>query len=154
VGFVHGFASGADTQRAWLTHCYGALGVGRGLESNSGNASSLYVVTGHAPRHLDRNVTLIGRVIHGMELLSSLPRGSDALGFYATPDQHIGIKSVRFGDQVPPGERLDIEILRTDSVTFTNYVQARTHRRHPWFIDPVGKIEICNVGVPSREKGE
>lgn len=150
VGFVQGFATGVDSQRAWLTHCYGALGVGRGVDSNSGNASSLYVVTGHAPRHLDRNVTLIGRVISGIELLSSLPRGSGPLGFYTDPAQFITIKSLRMGNELPENERLAFEVMRTDSSAFENYVRARTWRQQEWFIDPVGNIEVCNVGVPSR----
>lgn len=154
VGFVRGFASGADSERAWLTHCYGALGVGRDVSPDSGNASSLYVVTGHAPRHLDRNVTLLGRAISGIELLSSLPRGSGTLGFYADTEQTMGIISIRMGDQLPENERKSIEAMRTDTKTFTNYVKARTYRKNSWFIDPVGKIEICNVGVPTRIKGQ
>lgn len=154
VGFVEGFAVGSDKDskhaRAWLTHCYGALGVGRGMELDSGNSSSLYMVTGHAPRHLDRNVTLIGRVIEGAEALSSLPRGTGPLGFYESADELTKIDRVRMGDTVPEAEQLHIEIMRTDTETFQNYVTARTHRLDDWFADPTGKIEVCNVGVPSR----
>ena len=39
------------------------------------------------PRHLDKNVTLVGRVIKGMELLSSLPRGTGDLGFFENQDE-------------------------------------------------------------------
>ena len=34
-------------------------------------------VIGHAPRHLDRNIALVGRVIDGIDKLSSLPRGTE-----------------------------------------------------------------------------
>lgn len=154
VGFAKGFAAGADSggkARAWLTHCYGALGVGRGMEANSGNASQLYVVTGHAPRHLDRNVTLIGRALSGMEHLSSLPRGTGTLGFYETPEEAVAIESIRIGSELPENERSKLEVMRTDTATFKNYVQSRTFRLGDWFLDKAGKIGVCNVGVPVRE---
>lgn len=52
VGLVGGFPVAGDQDKRWLTHCYGVLGVGRGMASDSGNGSSLYVVTGHAPATL------------------------------------------------------------------------------------------------------
>lgn len=84
VGFTDGFPMARDPKfgRAWLVHCYGMVGAGRDMDVDSGGGTELYVVTGQAPRHLDRNVTLVGRVVQGMELLSALPRGTGALGFY------------------------------------------------------------------------
>ena len=152
VGFSKGFTMGADEGRAWLTHCYGALGVGRGMAANSGNAAELYVVTGHSPRHLDRNVTLIGRALSGMELLSSLPRGTGSLGFYENPEEAVAIKSIRFGSDLPKDQQSKLEVLRTDTETFKKFVQSRTFRLNDWFLDPTGKIELCNVGVRVREK--
>ena len=88
VGFRDGFPVGSDGERVWLTHCYGMVGVARGNEPNSGNGSSLYVITGHAPRHLDRNITLAGRVLSGIEYLTTLPRGTGSLGFYESADEN------------------------------------------------------------------
>ena len=79
--------------RAWLVHCYGMVGAGRDNDVDSGGGTELYVVIGQAPRHLDRNVTLLGRVVQGMELLSVMPRGTGALGFYEHPEQRMPIKS-------------------------------------------------------------
>lgn len=151
VGFSRGFATGIDGSRAWLTHCYGALGVGRDMAANSGNSAELYVVTGHSPRHLDRNVTLIGRALTGMQHLSSLPRGTGTLGFYETPEEMVQITSIRFGDQLPLAAQSSFEIMRTDTPTFNKFVQSRTTRMNEWFLDPTGKIEVCNVGVPVRQ---
>ncbi len=97
VGFAAGFPMGRDgpDRRAWLLHCYGAFGVGRDVAADSGNAAELYVVIGHSPRHLDRNVTLIGRVIDGIELLSTLDRGQGDLSFYTTASQRTPIVSMR-----------------------------------------------------------
>ena len=153
VGFVDGFPVASDTERAWLTHCYGMLGAGRDMAANSGNGAELYVVTGHAPRHLDRNVTLIGRVLMGIEHLSTLPRGTGDLGFYKTDKEYIRIKAIRFGDEIPAQDRLKIEVMRTDTETFELYVQARTFRLEEWFVDPAGRIELCNVSIPVRKLG-
>ena len=152
VGFSKGFAVAMDSDKAWLTHCYGSLGVGRGMAANSGNAAELYVVTGHSPRHLDRNVTLIGRAISGIELLSSLPRGTGSLGFYETPEEAVTINAIRLGSELSEADQSNFEILRTDTETFNKYVQSRTTRLHEWFLEQTGKIEVCNVGIPIREK--
>ena len=147
TGFSRGFAAAQTDGDVWLTHCYGALGAGRGMEPDSGNSSSLYVVTGHAPRHLDKNVTLLGRVIQGIEHLTSLPRGTGTLGFYEDPSQNIPIKSIRLGSDA---DDLEIEVLRTDTELFDAYVKARTHRHGDWWLDAAGKIDVCNVGIPVR----
>lgn len=152
VGFSESFAVGRDAKAgtAWLAHCYGAVGVGRGGETNSGDGTSLYAVTGHAPRHLDRNITVVGRVVQGMPLLSSLPRGTGNLGFYEKPEQRVPIKSVRVAADVPAAERTNLEVLRTDTATFTKAVEALRNRGGDWFKVPAGYIELCNVQLPVR----
>src|SRR6202000_1894163 len=82
AGFDAGFAVASDGEREWMVHCYGAVGVGRDLKPDTGDGSELYAVIGQAPRHLDRNITVVGRVVQGMELLSALPRGGETMGFY------------------------------------------------------------------------
>ncbi len=150
VGFVAGFPVGSDGTRAWLTHCFSMLGVGRDTAADSGNGTELYVITGHAPRHLDRNVTLVGRVIHGMELLTTLPRGTGALGFYASAEERVPIRAIRLASDIPESQRLPIEILRTDTETFQHLIEARKFRREEWFVDPAGRIGVCNVPLPVR----
>jgi len=150
VGFADGFPVGSDGNGTWLTHCYGMVGVARGNEPDSGNGSSLYVITGHAPRHLDRNITLAGRVLSGIEHLATLPRGTGPLGFYETADELTPIISIRMGDDVAEAERTNIEIMRTDTEAFADYVKSRTFRHEDWFVDPTGRIEICNISPPVR----
>lgn len=152
-GFVNGFAATRKDGAVWATHCYGALGVGRAEAADSGNGSELYVVIGHAPRHLDRNVTIAGRVISGTETLSSLKRGTGALGFYEMTAERVPITRIRLGSDVPADQRLPIEIMRTDSASFRDYVDARAHRmRDGWFVHEAGFIDICNVRVPQRAR--
>lgn len=152
VGFMAGFPSARDpaSKTLWLAHCYAMVGVGRGNAIDSGNGSELYVVNGHAPRHLDRNVTLVGRVLHGMEALSSMPRGSGAMGFYAESESRPTIRRLRLGSAVPEAERVDLQVLRTDGEAFQAVIKARRHRRESWFHTPTGKVEVCNVPLPVR----
>jgi len=153
VGFLDGFPVAADPQlgRAWLVHCYGMVGAGRDNDVDSGGGTELYVVIGQAPRHLDRNVTLLGRVVRGMELLSVLPRGHGALGFYEPSESGMPIRSLRLAADLPEGERTALEELRTDTPTFAAYVEARRNRHEEWFKVPAGRIDVCNIPVPVRE---
>ncbi len=152
VGFVDGYPSARDpaSNELWLAHCYGMVGVGRDEAIDSGNGSELYVITGHAPRHLDRNVTLVGRVLQGMEALSSLPRGSGTMGFYEDSQSRPLIRQLRLTADVPEAERIDLQVLRTDGDAFDAIIKARRHRREPWFHTPTGKVELCNVPLPVR----
>jgi len=154
VGFSDGFPAARDKRsgRMWLTHCYGMVGAGRGNASDSGGGTGIYVVIGQAPRHLDRNCTLFGRVVQGMELLSSLPRGSGPMGFYEKPEQLVPIQYVRVAADVPPAERTDLEIMRTDSDTFRRLVESRRNRPDEWFLFKAGCVELCNVPIPARKK--
>ena len=153
VGFSAGFPAARDPAegRAWLAHCYGALGAGRGMAADSSNGTELYVVTGQSPRQLDRNITLVGRVVHGIERLSALPRGTGPLGFQEDPADYVPIRSVRLASEVPPADRSDLQVLRTDTPLFTELVESRRNRRDDWYLRPAGHIDLCNVPVPVRE---
>ncbi|HUR41794.1 MAG TPA: peptidylprolyl isomerase [Verrucomicrobiae bacterium] len=152
AGHSTGFPAARGNGKAWLAHCYGMLGVSRGNTADSGSGAGLYVVIGHSPRHLDRNITLAGRVVKGMELLSALPRGTGALGFYENPEQHVKVRALRVAADLPASQRTELELLRTDTATWTEYVDSRRWRREEWFLDKVGHVELCNVPLPVREK--
>jgi peptidylprolyl isomerase len=152
TGFSGGFPAARDpaSGQAWLAHCYGMVGAGRDVPADSGGGTEIYAVIGHAPRHLDRNVTLFGRVVAGIEKLSVLPRGTGELGFYATPAERTPIRAARVAADVPAAERTALELLRTDSASFAALVEARRARREEWFVEPTGRIELCNVPLPVR----
>jgi peptidylprolyl isomerase len=152
VGFSDGFPAARDRQagQAWLAHCYAMVGAGRGNEVDSGNGAELYVVIGHAPRQLDRNIALVGRVVQGMERLATLPRGTGPQGFYEQPSQHVPIRRMRVAADVPEAERSRLEVLRTDTATFDALVEARRNRRDEWYKRPAGYIDLCNVPLPVR----
>lgn len=150
VGFVDGFAVARGKGRAWMTYCYGVVGVGRNQPPESGNGAELFAIIGHAPRHLDRNYTPVGRVVDGIETLSSLPRGTAALGFYAEPAQRAQILRVRLASELPPAQRPRLEQLRTDSAAFRAYVAARANRDRDGFVVGFGGVDLCNIRVPVR----
>ena len=142
------------TLQAWPIHCYGMVGVGRNLSPDTGTGAELYTVIGHAPRHLDRNIALVGRIIEGMEHMSSLPRGTGDLGFYKTPEERTKILSARLMSQMGNDKPLPTyEYLSTESASFAKYADARANRRDPFFIKPAGGADICNIPVPVRRKG-
>jgi peptidylprolyl isomerase len=154
VGFSDGFpvARDKDNGRMWLIHCYGMVGAGRGNTSDSGGGAEIYVVIGQAPRHLDRNCTLFGRVVKGMELLSALPRGSGPMGFYEKAEQLVPVKSIRVAADVPMAERTDLEVMRTDTDTFRRLIESRRNRPDEWFLFKAGRVELSNVPIPMRKK--
>jgi peptidylprolyl isomerase len=152
VGFSDGFPVARDpkTGKCWLAHCYGMVGAGRDNAADSGGGTELYAVIGHSPRHLDRNVTLLGRVLKGMELLSGLPRGTGALGFYEKAEQRLAIKSVRVAADVSSAERSNLEVLRTSGPFFEALIESRRNRPEEWFHYQAGRIELGNVPIPAR----
>jgi peptidylprolyl isomerase len=151
-GFPIAGVATPDTASNWPTHCYGMVGVGRNLSPDTGTGAELYTVIGHAPRHLDRNIALVGRVIEGIEHMSSLPRGTGALGFYEKEDERVPILSVRLGNDVKDVPAF--EYLNTDSASFAAYADARANRRDPFFNVPAGGADICNIPVPIRRKAK
>ncbi|KAF1698959.1 peptidylprolyl isomerase [Pseudoxanthomonas jiangsuensis] len=152
AGFVDGFAAGRDPDagKAWLAHCYGAVGAGRNLEADSSLGAELYVVIGQSPRQLDRNITLVGRVIQGIERLSALPRGPEPMGFHEEAARRTPIRAVRLASELPPAQRSTLQLLRTDSATFRELVESRRNRRDDFYKRPAGHIDLCNVPLPVR----
>ena len=153
VGHAEGWPVGYDPKagQAWLTHCYGSVGVGRDLAPDTGSGGELYAVIGHAPRHLDLNIALVGRVIEGMPLLSARPRGTGNLGFYEDPKQAIGIARARLASDMPAAERPRYQAMRTDSPSFAQYVTGRANRGGAFFNRPAGGVDLCNAPVPVRK---
>lgn len=147
-----GWPLAGNYERLAPTHCYGMVGVGRNYSPDTGSGAELYTVIGHAPRHLDRNIALVGRIVEGMEHLSSLPRGAGALGFYTDEeaDKRTPILTVRVASDLPATEQPQFEYLSTEGETFARYADARANRRDPFFIVPAGGADICNIPVPVR----
>jgi cyclophilin family peptidyl-prolyl cis-trans isomerase len=152
VDHFRGWPAAMNQTDMWPVHCYGMIGVGRNLSPDAGSGAELYTVIGHAPRHLDRNIAVVGRVVEGIEHLSSLPRGTGPLGFYEDPAQRVPIASIRLASELPAAERPRMQYLSTESTSFAAYADARANRKDAFFNVPAGGADICNVPVPIRRK--
>ncbi|MDC7683303.1 peptidylprolyl isomerase [Asticcacaulis sp. BYS171W] len=152
VGHIDGWPVASDGKAQWIPHCYGMIGVARGLNPDTGSSSQLYTVIGHAPRHLDRNLAIAGRVVSGMEYLTARPRGTETLGFYKTAEERTKIVSIRVASDLPKGEQPAFQVLDTRSPTFDAWVKARANRKDDFFAVSAGALDICNALPPVREK--
>jgi len=152
-GFSNGFPAGRDpkTGETWLAHCYGMVGVGRDNGADSGGGTSLYAVIGPA-RHLDRNITVVGRVISGMPQLAALPRGPAPMGFYDKPEMNVPITAIKVAADVPTDQRSHFEVMRTDSATFQSVLEAQRNRGGPWTKVAMNHVDLCAAPVPVREQ--
>jgi peptidylprolyl isomerase len=154
TGFADGWPVAYSPKAGWadLTHCYGTVGVGRDLAPDTGTGGELYAIIGQPTRHMDRNLAIVGRVIDGIEQLSSLPRGTEALGFYKDKAQYVPITSIRLASQMPEGERPAYEYLDTNSRSFARYLYLRANRNDEFYTRPAGGVDLCNVQVPVRKR--
>ena len=154
VGHVDGWPIGYDpaSGRAWLTHCYASVGVGRDPAPDTGTGGELYAVIGHAPRHLDLNIATVGRVLEGFDKLTSIQRGTEALGFIKDPANHVPIARIRIAADIPAAERPAFQVMRSDSQAFSAFVLGRANRGGTFFNRPAGGVDLCNVNVPVRRK--
>ena len=154
AGFADGWPVAYSAKGGWvdLTHCYGSVGVGRDLSPDTGTGGELYAVIGHGPRQLDRNIALVGRVIEGIDRLSTLPRGTEALGFYKDKAQYVPIASIRLASDMGANAP-SYEVMDTASPTFARYLKLRANRHDSFYDHPAGGVDLCNVQVPVRKKG-
>ena len=154
AGFSGGWPVAYSSKGGWadLVHCYGSVGVGRDLSPDTGTGGELYAVIGQAPRQLDRNIAIVGRVIEGIDRLSALPRGTGDLGFYKDKAQNVPIASLRLASDMPAAERPSYEYMDSVSPAFASYLRVRANRHDSFYDHPAGGVDLCNVQVPVRRK--
>ena len=152
VGHVDGFAAGRDGEETWMLHCPGTMAMARGNDADSGDVE-FYIVIGHAPRYLDRNTTVFGRVLEGMEHVQAVRRGDAAVnsGVIEDPDGRDPILSIRVAADLPDSEQPRFKVMDTRGEAFFNAKNASRHRTHAWFINtPPAVIEACRMPAPVR----
>lgn len=153
TGFVDGFAAARDGQRVWLTHCPGAVAMARGNSPDSGS-TDFYIVIGQAPRYLDRNLSIFGRVIDGMEVVQRIRRGrAEDNGIIADDLARSRIRSLRLASDMPPGEAAYYYVIDTNSAGFADMLAERRHRSHEFFHHtPPAVLDVCQVPLPARRE--
>ena len=154
VGYTAGWPVAYDPKAgtANLPHCYASVGVGRDLSPDTGMGGELYAAIGHAPRSLDRVIAVIGRVVSGIDHMASLPRGTEALGFYKERTSDVPIANVRLASMLAETERPRFEYLKETSASFARWLNVKKNRRDEFYIHPAGGVDLCNATVPVRAK--
>ncbi len=75
-----------------LPHLKGTLSMARTSDPNSAN--SQFFICFEAAPHLDRNYTVFGKVVDGMEHIEKIKRGSGPSGSVSDPDKIISFRSL------------------------------------------------------------
>ena len=75
-----------------IPHEKGTLSMARSSDPNSGN-SQFFICLESAP-HLDRNYTVFGKVIEGMEHVDKIKKGDSSTGSVVEPDKIMNFKSL------------------------------------------------------------
>ena len=143
-----GWPVATDGKAAWLTHCYGMVGVARDAAPSTGSGSELFTPIGQSARRLDRNYTLVGRIVDGMQYFSSLPRSDAAMGFYATPAERTGITRVTLASDLPAADRPHYYYRAADNARFAAAIARREHPEPPTVA--IG-ASVCDV-LPAVRK--
>lgn len=153
TGFVDGFAVARDPgkNKAWLAHCPGVVAMARN-EGPDSSRTDFYIVTGQAPRYLDRNMNVFGRVIYGMEAVQKIRRGKPADNGIITDDgAKSRIRSMWLGSAVPQNERLMALVLDTSDKSFRSYLDDRRKRKQKFFHNrPPKVLDVCQVPMAGR----
>ena len=148
AGFVASLPAGFDAASgtAWHLHCAGAFAFGR--EDGRDTASTEFYVALQPQRYLDRNMSVFGRVIHGMQHLQALRRVDPPQE--KTDDTGEKIVSVRVGADIPPTERETFEILDSARPVFAEFAEARRNRPESFFHFRPDYLDVCQFPVPVR----
>ena len=154
TGFINGFPAARDQKKAgkaWLTHCPGTVAMARNDDPDSG-LTDFYIVIGQAPRYLDRNLTIFGRVVWGMDLVQQIKRGPTLKNGIIEGDlDRTRIKRMRLASSLEKNEQLDVWVADTNSKGFRKMLKERRNRSNKFFHHKPPKVlDICQVPVPAR----
>jgi cyclophilin family peptidyl-prolyl cis-trans isomerase len=143
-----GWAVAGNGVAAWLPHCYGTVGVARDTLPDTGTGAELFTPIGGSARRLDRNYTIVGRVIEGIEYLSGLPRSGAPMGMYATAAERLPIVSVRLASDMPEATRPHYQYRAADNPRFAALIAAKHDPKPPTV--GLGGLDVCDVTLATR----
>jgi peptidylprolyl isomerase len=153
TGFVNGFAVGRDPEdeKIWLAHCPGTVAMARNEGANS-SRTDFYIVIGQAPRYLDRNMNVFGRVIDGMESVQRIRRGpAGNNGIIESDTARSRIRSIRLASDLPEEDRLRAYVMDTSSEGFADLLEGRRNRTQKFFHHrPPRVLDVCQVPMAGR----
>jgi peptidylprolyl isomerase len=153
TGFVDGFAAARDVSenKVWLTHCPGVVAMARNDGPDS-SRTDFYFVIGQAPRYLDRNMNIFGRVIHGMDVVQRIQRGpANENGIIQDETTSSRIRSMKLASEIPKKERLSAFMIDTNSKEFEKTLKNRRNRKQAFFHNkPPEVLDVCQIPMAGR----
>ena len=153
TGLVDGFAVARNPSEntAWLTHCPGIVAMARNDDPDS-SRTDFYIVIGQAPRYLDRNLNVFGRVVYGMDVVQKTNRGP-ALNNGIIEDETAAtrISRLRMYEDIPDEETVRTFVIDTNSEAFVDLLKDRRTRKQKFFHNkPPRVLDVCQVPVNGR----
>jgi peptidylprolyl isomerase len=153
TGFSDGFAAARDLSEnaTWLTHCPGVVAMARN-DSPDSSRTDFYIVIGQAPRYLDRNLNVFGRVVSGMEIVQQVRRGrAENNGVIQDETSSTRIRRMRVATDIPEQERMAAFVTDTNAKSFEKLLKNRRDRKQKFFHHrPPEVLDVCQVPVASR----
>ena len=153
TGFIDGFGVGRDPKanKIWLMHCPGIVAMARNEDKDS-SRTDFYIVMGQAPRYLDRNMNVFGRVIEGMDVVQRINRGPVSnQGVFTDETASSRIRSIKLLSEIPEASREKAYVMDTASKAFDAILDDRRNRTHKFFHHKPPKIlDVCQVPVGGR----
>jgi peptidylprolyl isomerase len=157
VGHVNGFPVGRapKDRRQWLLHCYGALAFARDNDPDSAG-TEFYIVIGHAPRRIDRQLTAFGRVLEGMASLQKLTRGDPAVesGVIQPPAKGDAIERIQLAADMAEADRPRYQVMATPSAAFAEFIQRRRNPAPDFYKRISPYLDVCGFSVPVRKPAD
>ena len=145
TGFLNGFAVAQNQSQTetWQVHCPGVFAMARDNDINSGG-TEFYVTIGNSQRYLDRNITVFGRVLEGMEHFNLLQRK-------ATEGQTFNpITDMQLLADIKDTDNSKFRVMKTDSNAFIALIEARKNRVEAWFVESPDYINVCAMPIPTE----
>ena len=123
---------------AFGLHCKGVTSMARTADPNSAN--SQFFLMRDIAQHLDAQYSIWGNTVSGHEHLTKIKIGSKGENPDFVPDV---MKKVQLAADVPEAERVKLQVLKTDSPAFANYLktQKKSDGTYP---------DICDIRIPTR----
>jgi peptidylprolyl isomerase len=153
TGIIDGFAVARDPSRdkVWLTHCPGIVAMARNDGPDS-SRTDFYIVIGQAPRYLDRNMNIFGRVVYGMDVVQRINRGpAQNNGIIQDETASTRISKLRLATDIPEDERLQVYVVDTSNKGFKSLLKNRRNRKQKFFHNkPPRVLDVCQVPVAGR----
>ena len=154
TGYLHGFPAGRDpkTNEEWLLHCPGNVAFARDVDINSAT-TEFYIVIGQATRHLDRNMSSIGKVIYGMTRVQALNRANmnNSSGVIEDENQRSKIVWAKLAKDVPSKDQIIVQVQEQNSAAANKRISEARTLENPFFhFKGHGNLDVCYYQLKSR----